>query len=438
MPRRPGSSIHSPVGCHVGGGCRPYGRRSVARERDVRSPVHGYGFLVPALRYPRLTVTGQRRTDAALAVALAVIGQALLWTGAVDEGPVGVTGPCYLLMALAVGVRRQHPVLMTGTVATAWVAQSVLAISPTSLWALVLILVVAFSAGAYAADRTGYACGGVLIAATYAGAWLEPHGQLGDRLFTAPVLCGGPWLAGWLVRRHRLQAYTLAEVNVELERRRADDVRAATAEERSRIARELHDVVAHGISVMVVQAGAAAKVLDRDPEQARQPLEQIRSTGKAALNEMRHLLDVLRTDQPPGLAPLPGLADLSDLAARMRQAGVLADLDLPDPLPSLSPGCGLAAYRIVQEALTNTLKHAGKVPAWVQISYEGGALLIHIRDAGRKARTNDLRVDERPGHGLIGMRERARVYGGTVDAGPCEGGGWTVTARLPLDVAVDA
>ena len=311
---------------------------------------------------------GQRRVDVALAAALGVIGQTLLWTGAVDEGSLAVTCPCYLLISLAIAVRRQHPVLMAVTVAAAWVVQSALALPPTSLWALVVILIVAFSAGAYAAGRAGYAGGALLVAATYAGAWLEPNGQLGDRLFTAPVLCGGPWLAGWLVRRHRLQAHTLAEVNVELERRRADDVRAATAEERARIARELHDVVAHGISVMVVQAGAAAKVLDRDPAQARQPLEQIRATGKAALNEMRHLLDVLRIDENQGLAPLPGLADLPDLVARIREAGVRADLQLPDPLPTLAPGCGLAAYRIVQEALTNTLKHAGKVWASVQIS----------------------------------------------------------------------
>jgi signal transduction histidine kinase len=272
----------------------------------------------------------------------------------------------------------------------------------------------------------------VLLAATYLAAALEPGAGLGSRLFTAPVLCGAPWVAGRLVRRHRAQATLLDALNVELEQRRAEDVRTATTEERARIARELHDVVAHGISVMIVQAGAAGQVLEREPERAREPLNQIRETGKAALVEMRHLLGVLRTDSDElALTPQPGVADLPALIARMRDAGLDARLDMPADLPTLAPGCDLAAYRIVQEALTNTLKHAGRVRASVRVAFTPETVELEVRDDGNVHATNGA-----VGHGLIGMRERARLFGGSVEAGHCAEGGWSVTARLPVD-AVD-
>jgi signal transduction histidine kinase len=378
---------------------------------------------------PRLPLALQPWLDPAIAVALGIVGQVVLWTGATDEGSLAVTSPSYLVISAAFVLRRRRPLLMAGVIAVCWVTQSLLATSPTSLWALVTILVATFSVGAHADDRAGWMGGALLVAATYAGAWLEPGAQLGDRLFTAPVLCGGPWLAGRLVRRHRTQATTLDALNVELERRRADDVRAATAEERARIARELHDVVAHSISVMVVQAGAAAQVLDAEPTRAREPLEQIRATGKAALGEMRHLLGVLRTDDDGlALSPQPGVHDLPALVEQMRATGLQAELQMPADLPQLSPGCDLAAYRIVQEALTNTLKHAGPVAATVRVACVGGALDVEVRDNGSAPPASSS-----GGHGLIGMRERARLYGGDVQSGRCPDGGWSVVARLPID-----
>src|SRR4051812_33907164 len=250
---------------------------------------------------PRLPQRGQDLVDVGIAVVLGVIGQVTLWTGATDEGSLAVTAPSYAVITTSLVLRRRRPLVMAAVIAAAFVVQSLAVIPPTSLLMLVVLLIANFSVAAYGDERDGIVGGIVLLAATYLAAALQPDTGLSSRFFTPPVLCGGPWLAGWLVRRHRLQATTLDALNVELEHRRAEDVRAATTEERARIARELHDVVAHSISVMVVQAGAAGQVLDRDPARAREPLEQIRATGKQALLEMRHLLGVLRTDDD-GLA----------------------------------------------------------------------------------------------------------------------------------------
>lgn len=371
-----------------------------------------------------------QRVDVALAVALGVVGQAALWTGAIDEGPLPVTASSYAVISAAVALRRRWPLVMAAVISAACVVQSVLALSPTSLWALVMILIVSFSVGAHAEGRRALVGGLLLLGATYAGAWLEPGALLGDRLFTAPVLCGGPWFAGWLVRRHSLQARTLDELNVELQRRRAEDVRAATRVERARIARELHDVVAHSISVMVVQAGAAGRVIDHDPQRAKEPLEQIRVTGKAALVEMRRLLGVLRTDDTGlALAPQPGVAELNSLVAQIQASGLATRLEVNGDAAALPAGYDLATYRIVQEGLTNTLKHAGPASAVVRVDITHDLVTIEVRDdgAGRPA------ADGSTGHGLIGIRERVSLYGGTVDAGPSPEGGWHVAATLPLD-----
>ena len=180
---------------------------------------------------------------------------------------------------------------------------------------------------------------------------------------------------------------------------------------------------------MVVQAGAAEEMLAHDPAKAVEPLAAIRQTGKNALGEMRRLLGVLRADpDSPTLAPQPGLGDLPELVEQMRGAGLDVRLGPLDELPSLPPGPDLVAYRIVQEALTNTLKHAGKVESAIAVEVRGQRLAIDVSDTGTAARPNGS-----AGHGLIGMRERLRVHGGELDAGPQPGGGFLVVARLPLE-----
>ncbi|NRQ35249.1 sensor histidine kinase [Nonomuraea sp. NN258] len=239
------------------------------------------------------------------------------------------------------------------------------------------------------------------------------------------------WLTGLYANTRRRYLEGLEERAERAERERDQQARIAAAAERTRIARELHDVVAHNVSVMVVQADGAGFALDSDPEQARQAVRNISKTGRAALAEMRRLVGVLREDdsESTDYTPQPGLAQLEEL---VRGSNVPARL-LVDGVPGELPeGQQLAVYRIVQEALTNALKHGGPgVRATVEISYDRPELVVRVTDDGRGA-SAPASAD---GHGLIGMRERVGMYGGAVSAGPRPGGGFEVLARLPLAAA---
>jgi signal transduction histidine kinase len=227
---------------------------------------------------------------------------------------------------------------------------------------------------------------------------------------------------------------TLGRMTFNRRRRVARDrdlaAREAVTAERARIARELHDVVAHHMSVMVVQAGAARAVGAKDPAAANQALRQVETSGRAGLAEMRRLLEILKTsDGANDLTPQPGLAGLDDLLDGMRATGLPVEAvveGVPRPLP---PGVDVSAYRIVQEALTNALKHAGEASARVLVRYEADAIEVEIVDDGR-----GMPEDGSPagGQGLIGMRERVQLFGGTLNAGPKPGGGFLVRARLPV------
>ncbi|WP_043626361.1 sensor histidine kinase [Nonomuraea candida] len=223
----------------------------------------------------------------------------------------------------------------------------------------------------------------------------------------------------------------LAELTGRLRREQADRERQAVAEERLRIAWEVHDLVAHHMSAIALQAGLAEVVFDSDPAQARGALSAVAGTSREALGEMRRVLTLLRQDAPgPPGQDSPGLAGLAALADRVRAAGVPVRVvrnGSPRPLP---PGLDLCAYRIVQEALTNVLKHARPATATVALTYEPRALLVRVTDDGAPAKTRGG-----SGHGLIGMRERAKLYGGTLTAGPRPGGGFAVTLTLPLPAA---
>jgi signal transduction histidine kinase len=233
------------------------------------------------------------------------------------------------------------------------------------------------------------------------------------------------------------RAYT-AELELRadrLERAREADLRAVVAEERSRIARELHDVVAHAVSVMTVQAAAAQRTLDRSPQRAREAMAAVEDTGRLALADMRRIVGVLRSDahEPGELAPQPGVADLDDLVGQVCTAGLACELKVvgtPRPLPS---GIDLTVYRLVQEALTNTRKHAGPTRARVTLTYGDQFVHVSVRDDGRGAAAHLSGADQ--GHGLLGMRERVAVYGGALRAGPGVGGGFEVSARIPLEGA---
>jgi signal transduction histidine kinase len=267
------------------------------------------------------------------------------------------------------------------------------------------------------------------------------------------MACGA---AAWGDRKQVREAYVeqLELRAAEKERERLEAADRAVGAERARIARELHDVVAHAMSVVAVQSGVGAHVIDAQPEAAKRILETISDTSRDALSEMRRLLGVLRTgsgsgpdagDQDGGgeLTPAPGLAGLDDLAARVTEAGVPVDLRVEGRRAALPAGVELAAYRIVQEALTNVLKHAGPAQATVAVRYGEEAVRLVVTDDGRGAAPtggngNGAGDGSHPGHGIVGMRERAELYGGSLAAGPRPGGGFRVTATLRHDARVGA
>jgi len=254
----------------------------------------------------------------------------------------------------------------------------------------------------------------------------------GDYVFPATVvtLC---WLAGRAVRARTLLTEELHEAAIRAQEAHEAEAQRASAEERRRIAREMHDVVAHSVSVMVIQAGGARRIIDRDPERAAQAAAQIESTGRAALVEMRRLLGLLHIGEGAELAPQPSLSELDALVARSRAAGLAVTLRVAGERRALPAGIDLAAYRIVQEALTNTLKHAGATATEVRVSWGEDELDLEILDRGRAGSDPHVPAVTGGGHGLVGMGERVRLYGGELEAGQRPGGGFRVRARLPLE-----
>jgi len=293
-----------------------------------------------------------------------------------------------------------------------------------------LVVVLVFSLYSYGANARGYQA--------WAAAVLMPLGiarfvtddgdsfHWGDIVFGAFIL-GGPWLAGVMVRLRRERERSLTLRTVELERDQEERARAAVAEERQRIARELHDVVAHAISVVVVQARGGRKVLDRDPEAARTAFDSIERTGEQALGEMRRLLGMLRDDdEERSRAPQPSLERLDALAEEMRASGMPVELEIEGEANGIPPGVDVSGYRIVQEALTNVLRHAGPAIARVGVRFSPDAVEIDVVDDGRGGPSSPG-----SGNGLLGIRERVAVVGGEIDAGPLPDGGFAVRARLP-------
>lgn len=244
-------------------------------------------------------------------------------------------------------------------------------------------------------------------------------------LSTVPVTV---WITGIYATTRRRYLESIEERAERAERERDQQAKIAAAAERTRIARELHDVVAHNVSVMVVQADGAGFAIDNDPQAARQAVQAISKTGREALKEMRRLVGVLRQDDPTATdyLPQPGLRQLSEL---VKGSGLPVELRITGTPIELPEGEQLTIYRIVQEALTNALKHGGpRVRATVQLDYTDQELLVRITDDGRGAAA----LPGLGGHGLIGMRERVGMYGGAVHAGPSPGGGFQVQARLPV------
>jgi signal transduction histidine kinase len=278
--------------------------------------------------------------------------------------------------------------------------------------------------------------------AARAAAWVAPPitvgvivnnwGNLGQVIPHLAVVAIA-WLVGDNLRTRRAYLAQLEERAARLEREREQQATRATLEERARIARELHDVIAHNVSVMVVQASAGEDVFDSDPGRAREALAAVASTGRDALGELRRLLGVIRPGDQEALsyAPQPGIDGLGELIEQVRDTGLAVELSADGEVRELPEATSLCAYRIVQEALTNTLKHAVATRAQVNLRYNEDELTVRVTDNG--CGTTDPGANGGGhGHGLIGMRERVALFGGEVQAGPSARGGYCVTARLPV------
>jgi signal transduction histidine kinase len=365
----------------------------------------------------------------ALVVLLAVVSELEILIGSVP-GPKLVTIPGALLYTLPLLLRRRFPFAAP---ALTFAAQAAVAFAgeeagsaATGFVSLLLAFWVAGAAPALSHAVAGLAVGiasVVVIGERDVGVELA---QAGNAVFVFVAV----WFAALVLQRHSRRAGHLERRAARLERERAEREVAAVADERRRIARDLHDVVAHSVSVMTVQAGAARLLLAEEPERARAPLLSIEETGRQALGEMRRLLGFMRADEAEAaLAPQPGLARLGDLVAQARTAGLPVEVTLEGESEALPRGVDLAAYRIVQEALTNARKHAVPARTHVAVRYAEGTLDLEIVNEGKPLpRRNDT-----GGHGLVGMRERVALYGGELAAGPRADGGYTVHARLPVE-----
>ena len=368
-----------------------------------------------------------RRFDLALAGLLTVSTQVELVLADEVEGSRIVQHACFAVMTLALAFRRSHPLASVTAVATGMAAQTILAGVAPVLGGLLAAIIGTYSVAAYASGRA-LALGGlaVLLGVVASGLVDEKSRTFSD--FAGNLVIFGVFFGLGLLLRRRGEEAAGLERDLADERERAA---VALAEERARIARELHDVIAHHVSAMTMQAGAARKVFARDPQRVLEPLEVVEEHGRRAIDEMRRLLGILRQEAGGGDGnghAQPSLRGLGDLAEHVRRSGLDVELQTHGDPVDLPAGVDLAAYRIVQEALTNALKHSGGVRVGVDVTYGADEVEIRVSDDGSAA------AEVRPGgHGLVGMRERAAVYGGVLEAGPRPDGGFHVLARLPLD-----
>jgi len=368
------------------------------------------GYL---LRLQRL-----RTADAALAAAVVTLGQAEVWANAAIQ-PKPAAAVCELTLGLSLAWRRRFPLATITAVAVAASAEAVAQVPlQEPLVPLIAYVIAVYSLVTHASRERAFA--GAIIALTgLAVQTASQHKGIGNFVF-ALVFVVGAWIAGRTI--HARTART-----EQLEREQQELALSAAEEERRRIARELHDVISHSLGVLVLQAGAAEQVLERDPARAREVLRAIRATGQEAIGELGTLLAVARGEPEQSREPQPALADLDRLLATTREAGLQVELDIEGERRELPAAVELSAYRIVQEGLTNALKHARGGRARVTLRFRQHELELEVADNGTG--TADGHGSRR---GLAGIGERVALYGGHFDAGPQPQGGWRLRATLPL------
>jgi signal transduction histidine kinase len=389
--------------------------------------------------------------DTLLALLLTGVSLVPLWLGT-EGNEHNLPSPwaivLVLLINLPLALRRRQPLAIAAVVGTAALVYGI-APYPDPVVPIAPGALVGFYTTISLCSRRTATLVGIGVCATALFSMLLPATNADPVDFTfAALLIGSAWALGESSRTRRAYTAELEARAGRLERERELEARRAVAEERARIARELHDVIAHHVSMMVVQAEAGPVVVEHDPGTAVRAFDSIGSIGRQALAEMRRLLGVLHEDgdrTAPSFAPQPGLEQLPALVDQVRSAGLDAELLVEGSRPELPPGIDLSAYRIVQEALTNALRHGGPGAARVLVRYGDDELRLEVRDHGAqgsghgghggdqgigRAELDDQRGTV--GHGLVGMRERVHLFDGELRAGPCPDGGFAVAARLPL------
>lgn len=371
--------------------------------------------------------------DLTLAATVASLGEAELWGGSrpagVDIGPRPLVATALLIAAGFIVVRRRWPMrALLGAAAIAllpWLRWDAAEAAGAFLPLIVLLYTVAAHCERRAAIR-GLAVFGVVAVVHELRDPL--NADAANALGAVPLylVAISAWTVGLYMRTRRAYVDDLEERADRVEREREERIRTATADERARIARELHDAVAHAMSVVVLQAGAAEELLVSDPTRAQRPLQRAQNAAREGLVEMRRLVGVLRSDAEDALSPQPGLETIASLVERVRNSGLDVDVSIEGEVRRLPVGLEISGYRIVQEALTNALRHSNASKARVRIAY-GTALELDVEDNGYGAADTP-----EPGHGLVGIRERAALYGGRAYTGPGEEGGFRVHVTLPI------
>ena len=385
----------------------------------LSTPNVEYRFFVA----PRVLVFVRDHVFEALALVAVILAQIEIWRSP-DENHLRLAGIA-LFTAGSLLLRRSAPFAVPIAVAAGAIAFTLLdaaAAYGTESMFLVLILA-AWVAGSLLDVRQAVLALGALLASSWLVFLRAPDVPATELIWVSIPICG-TFVLSAAASRHSERARRAEE----RARRMEQEARQAVEEERGRITRELHDVLAHSVSVMTVQASAVRRLLRPEQDREREALMTVEETGRQALAEMRRLLGIMRTEsERPALAPQPGLGTLPQLVEQVRQSGLPVELTVEGTPVRLPAGVDLSAYRIVQEALTNTLRHAGPAHAWVAVRYEGEDVEIEVANDGASDGVNDG-----GGHGLVGMRERVALCGGELRSGPRPGGGFKISARLPV------
>jgi signal transduction histidine kinase len=380
-------------------------------------------------RLSRLSERDRRLLDVLFVVFLLVVCELNVLLLDDVEGPLAANLAVVAVMAGALLWRRSHPLAAMAGVLGGALVMALLLTPPPDTFAFVALLIGA----CYAAGRhlEGWRSVVGLVAGVGTVTGIALVHTPNDVIWPATFFAAVPWVAGRTLHNQTLLARELAEKAERAAHAREEDERRAIAAERSRIARELHDVLAHNLSVMVVQAAGARRLVERRPERAAEAAGLIQRTGREALAELRQLFGPVRHGQGEELRGPVGIGMVEELAARARAAGLTVRVHVEGRPVALPAGVDLTAYRVVQEALTNALKHAGRGQASVTVSYEPDELVVSVEDDGAGAERDGL-GELGGGHGLAGMRERVALYGGRLQVGSRNGGGFAVRARLPV------